>query len=591
MSKVRISGDLEFVGRDDIGTAHQIRLRHGNVTIAVLGQIHEVNALVTTVPAIPADPSDKPIEVKKSYASEVQRALVTLGFSEAERGIGRGLETFSRWVDRLQVLLDVSEELKATWTQFMAAQFGSKDSFRNKESVDHAASLAWHAVTAQLRYFPPRARTGLDDGPLLGMDLSGDDHAGLSAWRETAKLYDIGSPKEFADMSSMSFGEFVDRKVVREWQDETGEKSPKLAGQRIASLVNDVHGQSQRIQALLDERELWRERTNCFYPKEFVFKEREWIDATQCDTPAKARIRIDSLYESDERRARAINEALAEIENWKKETGCLTATGAGELIKNRDTRIEDLLAKLGAADRVWRVATGCSSPQKAEDRIVFLEARISEAEKVSAILGKPVSGEAVYAVGSTALHEMRTKLETAQAKNEELSAKLHERDQDLLTANAEIDRVKAAARTLGLVSDDAKELAKVRAELQSKCREAQTERERADNELRRFNDAHTAIEGMRDALKIPKSFDWKSLPDHAGDIRRDRDELLVKLETAIIPQPKPERVEPGQKWAFVMTAKSTVSEFGCARFTSTDEAQNEYLADSVERDAGFYLGK
>lgn len=541
--RIMIKGELSLMGNIPKDGMVQVSAGHGRVSIVVEGPADEVNALVVSVPATPADGSwhaTYKANVEEAYASEVQRALILLGFSESERSIGvdsdrvpRALKTFSRWIDRVAALPVSSEELKATWAELMRARFGGSEPPMTPTTVEEASAAARHAVVLQLQNFPPRARRS-DDPEASYVE----EWTELQQWRNAAKACKLDSPRDLASTADMNFGQFVDRKVVREWQDETGQESPKLAGQQIASLVNDVHNQSQRIQSLLDERELWREKTNCNHPSEFAS---EW----------------------------------SEVEHWRAETGCLTATGAGELIK-------DLRSSIGSRENTIRV----------QNKTI-----------------------------------------------EDLNAKLHERNQDLLTANAEIDRVKAAARTLGIVSDDAKELAKVRAELQTKCREAQTERERADAEFKRRVDAEkhlhdideaqykftrirpgyarlaneiekswkaveesnanlraelkrqsdradaaesmfraekekhdwtkqelsnrnnewstqaqlaeyagTTIEKIRGALKIPQTFGWKSLPEHAADIQRDREALAAKLETAIIPLPKPEKVEAGQRW-------------------------------------------
>jgi hypothetical protein len=62
-----------------------------------------------------------------------------------------------------------------------------------------------------------------------------------------------------------------------------------------------------------------------------------------------------------------------------------------------------------------------------------------------------------------------------------------------------------------------------------------------------------ALDAVRVALK------GASLPDAdvanaVGVIVQERDELRAKLASAIVPQPKPERVEPGQRWAMIVTA-------------------------------------
>jgi len=601
--RIRISDELTLVNTNyphgTGGERIQFIAGHGRITVTIDGPKTEVNALVYPVAA--ADGSWRAAHdaiVEERYASEVQRALIALGFSETERSVGvdrnrvpQALKTFSSWIDRLQSLPVADEELCATWSEYMRARFGGGEPPMTPTAVNEAAHAAHYAITMQLQLFPPRSRTVSTAG-----NSYAEEWTELSAWREAGLACQIGSPKELAETARMNFGQFVDRKVTREWQDETGEQSPKLAGQRIASLVNDVHGQSQRIQALLDERELWREKTNCEHPKEFAS---EW----------------------------------SEVEYWKTETGCLTATGASELIKA--LRKEDNSLQIAKSQLVhWESCTGCATPHEAQETINALR------------------------------------------------AKLRERDQDLLTANAEIDRVKKAAQTLGLVSEISteltkvqdenlalrshllgkvfsahpdcvrltSELAKVRAELQTKQHECQTEKERADrvekkayeqNERAgRAQEASDArgvlLQKIGEALQLGTSVLWDPLPGQVAyvveqrqfekmradaaekryadrvfsseDLAQETNEIVEiitaqlkdagivsaaqsiacrtaslskahtltmkarkvlgakagenisdaakrVMSTAIIPLPKPESIEPGQKWAKLITTR------------------------------------
>jgi hypothetical protein len=59
------------------------------------------------------------------------------------------------------------------------------------------------------------------------------------------------------------------------------------------------------------------------------------------------------------------------------------------------------------------------------------------------------------------------------------------------------------------------------------------------------------------------------------------------MSTAIFPLPKPEKIESGQKWAFVMTAKGD-RPFGCETFTDSSGCQ--FDAKSEDLASAFYLG-
>lgn len=92
----------------------------------------------------------------------------------------------------------------------------------------------------------------------------------------------------------------------------------------------------------------------------------------------------------------------------------------------------------------------------------------------------------------------------------------------------------------------------------------------------------------RDALGWPADarFDgWAALKS----IRIERDELKAQLAGAIVPLPKPERVEPGQRWAIAMTANEQTAN---AKFvTFTDGSGCGYTAFPEDLACSYYLGK
>jgi hypothetical protein len=254
--------------------------------------------------------------------------------------------------------------------------------------------------------------------------------------------------------------------------------------------------------------------------------------------------------------------ARAEIAEWEKATGCMTATGAGELIRQLRERAENAEAQ---AQRICLPVHGIA----------------------------PKDGEAVFAVTQSQLDKMdaenrkiRAERHAAEMKAEKLSAQLVERDQDLLSANAEIDRVRKAAQTLGLVSDQSAELAKVKAELATKCREAQTAKENAEAAECKVTSWVSLVKDARVCAGLPEKLgEGEALIDWCREAREKlntyeangRNALIVfdriksaiavdslvdvaqwvedaqkKLASAIISFPKPDKVEPGQKWAMVV---------------------------------------
>lgn len=75
-------------------------------------------------------------------------------------------------------------------------------------------------------------------------------------------------------------------------------------------------------------------------------------------------------------------------------------------------------------------------------------------------------------------------------------------------------------------------------------------------------------------------------------IRAERDELRAKLGTAIIPLPKPERVEPGQRWALVRTVIDRAEQDGVVSglHNSRQGAASEDNMLANENRYWFYLG-
>ncbi|TXH49789.1 MAG: hypothetical protein E6Q97_21845 [Desulfurellales bacterium] len=81
---------------------------------------------------------------------------------------------------------------------------------------------------------------------------------------------------------------------------------------------------------------------------------------------------------------------------------------------------------------------------------------------------------------------------------------------------------------------------------------------------------------------------------HASELATVRNELAALTSSAIVPLAKPERVEPGQRWAFVMTC---VPPFDIPNtYCFVDEYNKKkgtgyiYVADTVDMQAAYYLG-
>jgi hypothetical protein len=72
-------------------------------------------------------------------------------------------------------------------------------------------------------------------------------------------------------------------------------------------------------------------------------------------------------------------------------------------------------------------------------------------------------------------------------------------------------------------------------------------------------------------------------------IRDERDELRTKFACAIIPLPKPERVEPGQRWAHITTIRAIVPPNDeHIEFVETD--YSPWVGAPIRNDNWYYLG-
>lgn len=75
----------------------------------------------------------------------------------------------------------------------------------------------------------------------------------------------------------------------------------------------------------------------------------------------------------------------------------------------------------------------------------------------------------------------------------------------------------------------------------------------------------------------------------AKELRKERDELKSLLFSAIVPLPKPERVESGQRWLFPMACTGAGKVPGTYYFRDAFN-QAEYEATEIDIDSGLYLG-
>lgn len=353
----------------------------------------------------------------------------------------------------------------------------------------------------------------------------------LQEWRSAARLFDVGSPKELASITNVSFGELLERKIGRAWRDETGQETPELAGKRIASLVNDVHSLTQRVGALLDERTKWREKTNCDHPSEF---DGEMVHL---------------------RKTR--NEMDREIRAWKKAVGC-------DSVCDYQERKRINIANSVQREQAWVDATGHKCPGDAEQRIEDLELKIEDLEKDASLLNRAIEQNKQHLAewqlysGVSSPDELVEKFRvtedawkeaTGAADTHSAYKKIADLESRLLSYASEIDALRKVAqatkpteveveldhgtpltangKTIGIVHNPERELLKVRAELQSKCREAQTEKERADENAREMVKRGALLDKITEALGC--DFNHDSLPEHVADLKHAYDNINDSL--------------------------------------------------------------
>ena len=429
--------------------------------------------------------------------SLIQRALSALGYVVGDHR--KDVAQFSRWVDHL-ITFPRSEEAKAIWTEAMLRLFGSDSPPLVQSTIAEASGACGAFVVEQMRLFPPR---------ISGMDLGTEAWTELQEWRSAAKASGIDSPAELSESGKINFGQLVDRKVSRDWQLATQCDSPKDAESLRAA---------------------WHSETNCMFPKEAGDKIRT----------------LKSALKLQESRG---DELVRDIRAWEKATGADSPEAA--------------IGRARVTHDSWQEATGAVDSHAAYKKINDLETKLFS-----------------YASEIDALRKV-----TQSTKRDPVTVELDHGTP--LTSNG---------KTIGIVLNPERELAKVKAELDSKRRECATEKERADAEFRRRVDAEKYLFDVDSAqfeftrsrsgyaqLAAVISAAWKqtnlncaesikSLPEErqrasaAESMFRieqqkhddTKKELLAanqKLASAIIPLPKPESVEPGQKWARLITTR------------------------------------
>lgn len=423
-------------------------------------------------------------------------------------------------------------------------------------------------------------QSGLDDGPMLS-PVEAADRDELLDWRSAAKKCQFDSPEELACAANLTAGQFIDGALNRKWQlatacespvhaeafrsawcTETDSTFPIAAGNKIRTLRAQRDGLDRELSVWqkatgYDTPEQAKARLDAYQSIEKTHAERmdavlnEWKGATESKSPVTARDLIHNLRSTirwTDRQYTELDSLKQDIRAWQKATGATDPANAINLSISRndaqrsffaaESEVERLKALAGIELAAWQEMTGAKDPNAAYQRFYeIVVARdkacddvrerdlkiktqgdaIDEMRRNILTLGNLETGEIVYAIG-------HSKLRALQSSLDEYIAKLAERDQDLLTAHAEIDRLRKAAQTLGveIVSDTVSdhEHAKVKAELQTKCREAQTWKEQAERVEKASVARGALLEKIGEALQFNEPIRWDPIPGQVAALKK-----------------------------------------------------------------------
>jgi len=312
--------------------------------------------------------------------------------------------------------------------------------------------------------------------------------------------------------ASQSTLDQMSKKTQASWQEATGCPDPATAKERIKQLRAGYNSADAERNRLANEISTWKKETGRGGPQEAgrsieLLAERitHWQLVTGQQTPALASVCIKQLTSALNETEKSRHAAQAELsqykrflEEWQSKSGVASPN--------------ELVEKLRVTDDAWKEATGAADTHAAYKKIADLESKIlSYASEIDALRKLPSS----------------------------------RRDWDIerSLAGAEYEKRVAAER----------ELAKIKVELDSKRREYQTLKEEADTWKTEaltcgmtLVDIRTALEQKFTHLGSFANVSWNEFGKKA----------VSAINSAIIPLPKPDKVEPGQKWARIVHTKT-----------------------------------
>jgi uncharacterized protein YeeX (DUF496 family) len=310
-----------------------------------------------------------------------------------------------------------------------------------------------------------------DPRSLIQRGRTAADDAELGEWRSSASAFDIHSPKELALLTDVSFGELLDRKRRVELRNATGCETLD----DVTELIRNLRAEAAENHPLI----------------------------TAIQNAPVVPISDEENAELDE---------IAKSSRWLTD--------------------EEFRASVPVCDQAsWQQATGYNTPELAKLRIGQLNRFLDEWQSKSGVASPDELVEKFRAI------EDAWKEATGAADTHTAFKKITEMESKLLSYVSEIDVLRKITvpkrdwdAELGFAGSEHKmrvtaerELAKVRAELDSKRRECQTEKERADENAREMVKRGALLDKIAEALG--RDFNHDSLPEHVADLKRESDRL------------------------------------------------------------------
>lgn len=340
-------------------------------------------------------------------------------------------------------------------------------------------------------------KTGIDDGPSLP-----ETWAELQEWRSAAKLFDVGSPKELASITDVSFGEMIDRKFRVQLREATGHET-------IAGVV-------ELIKSLLER---------CQKTSLPVF------GSTPSTGEVVFAISQSGLDQMNNRAAHA--EKIAEqrgreISEWVSRSGVSSP--------------DELVEKFRVTEDAWKEATGATDTHAAYKKITDLESKLlSYASEIDALRKIPngnktsVEREKQFAddennrrvAAERELAKMKTELDSKRRECQTLKESIIEKSSEVRLFAV---RAETAERCVQGIDDVLFSFTKVRYSQDKLAEKIGSLLSEASDKIKGLEEFKRGFEHRGQVLdKIEKAlgrdFAHESLSEHVADLKRAYDKL------------------------------------------------------------------